>query len=197
VRIAGLHLERSISVGVWWVGPNEHHAIVEITPAHRIEIFDRLLERTPGGRYHAEHVKASLGQLVDAGRSLAVQARGFDHWIGLVRPFVIGEIGTEDLTMTAVVRRGQITLPVVCADASLVTRLELAIDARPGGPQPWQRFTVHNGLADPFASAAARHGRAPITVLETGIAEAIERERADRARMIDYATGNNRIRLTY
>ena len=184
----------SAVVAVWWVGAGEHRAVLQLSSAQRVDLVDRLLERLPGAAAHEESMRVALGALVDAGRSVAVQARGFDQWFGLVRPFALGDIDGAEVILTAVVRAGALSFPLLTTDQAAVAAYEAAFDERAGRSLAWQHFTVECAAVEP-AGGGRGGARAPQTALERAVIDSIERERAERGRMIALATGKNRVRL--
>lgn len=118
MRVAGVDVRDSAVVAVWWVGAGEHRAVLRLSSAQRVDLVDRLLERLPGAAAHEQSMRVALGALVDAGRSVAVQARGFDQWFGLVRPFALGDVDGAEVTLSAVVRAGALSFPLLTADAA-------------------------------------------------------------------------------
>ena len=118
---------------------------------------------------------------------MAVHASGFEHSFGLVRPFALGDIDGEELTLAAVVRAAGVTLPVLSADVDAARGFATAVNARADGAQPRVRARAR---AREVAPASRRGGaRAPQTALERAVIESIALERTERARMISLATG--------
>jgi hypothetical protein len=105
------------------------------------------------------------------------QATGFEHWIGLVRPFALGELGSATPTLTAVVRRDVLSLPLLTCDAAAAAAYEEAFDARAGARQAWQRFVVEDGLGE-LAGSARDGSRAPQTALAPSALECCRSPRA-------------------
>ena len=81
-----------------------------------MELVDRLLECVPGAAAHGQGLQVALGDVAQAGRSVAVHASGFDYSFGLVRPFALGDVDGAELTLAAVVRAAGVSLPVLSAD---------------------------------------------------------------------------------
>lgn len=197
MRIRGLDQRDSGDVAAWWVGAGEYRAVVQLSASQRVALIARMRERFPGASRHEEGLQASLGALMSPGAAVVVQARGFDQWIGLVRPFALGELDERDLILTAIVRRGALSVPLLTCDPAAAGAYEQAFDTRAGHAQPWQRFTVERGSREPLADGGRGGDRLPHTDLERAMIDALERERADRARMIDLRTGRNQVRLEY
>ena len=197
MRVSGLDLRDSGVVAVWWAGAGEHRAVLGLSAGQRVELVDRLLECVPGASAHEQSLQVALGDVAQAGRSVAVHASGFEYSFGLVRPFALGDIDGEELTLAAVVRAAGVTLPVLSADVDAARAFAAAVNARAGGAQPWQRFALERGARE-VAPASRRGGaRAPQTRLERAVIESIALERSERARMISLATGKNRVRLSH
>lgn len=196
MRVGGLQLRDSGDVVAWWMGAGQYRAVVQLRAGERADLIDRLLERLPGAAHHEVSLRSSLGALTQPGRAVAVQATGFEHWIGLVRPFALGELGSVTPVLTAVVRRDVLSVPLLTCDAAAAAAYEEAFDGRAGARQAWQRFVVEDGLGE-LAGSARGGSRAPQTALERGLIDAIESERVERGRMLSIATGASRVRLTH
>jgi hypothetical protein len=197
MRVSGFDVRDSGVVAVWWAGAGEHRAVLGLSAGQRVELVDRLLECVPGAAAHEQSLQVALGDIAEAGRSVAVHASGFEHSFGLVRPFALGEIDGEELTLAAVVRAANVSLPVLSADVDAARAFAATVNARAGGAQPWQRFALERGARE-VAPASRRGGaRAPQTALERAVIESIALERSERARMTSLATGKNRVRLSH
>ena len=133
MRVSGLDLRDSGVVAVWWAGAGEHRAVLGLSAGQRVELVDRLLECLPGAAAHEQSLQVALGDVAQAGRSVAVHASGFEHSFGLVRPFALGdidgegffyaglrlsELGALDMTDVALsARRGRVTVRAGKGDA--------------------------------------------------------------------------------
>jgi hypothetical protein len=197
MRVSALDIRDSGVVAVWWAGAGEHRAVLGLLSGQRVELVDRLLECVPGAAAHEESLQVALGDVAEAGRSVAVHATGFEHSFGLVRPFALGDIDGEELTLAAVVRAVGVSLPVLSADVDAARALAAMVNARAAGAQPWQCFALERGTREVTPASRRGGARAPQTALEGAVIESIALERSERARMISLATGKNRVHLSH
>ena len=98
---------------------------------------------------------------------------GFEHSFGLVRPFALGDIDGEELTLAAVVRAAGVSLPVLSADAAAARAFAATVNARAGGAQPWQRFAPERRAGEVVPASRRGSARAPQTALERTVIESI------------------------
>jgi hypothetical protein len=176
VRIRGLDLRDSGDVAAWWVGAGEYRAVVQLSANQRVALMARMRERFPGASRHEESLQASIGALMSPGAAVVVQASGFDQWIGLVRPFALGEFDERDVILTAIVRRGALSLPLLTCDPAAAEAYEQAFDTRAGHAQPLA--AAHRGTWRPRATRRRGAWRRPTAAHRSRASD----DRRDRAR---------------
>jgi hypothetical protein len=133
-------------VAVFWTDGDDRRVIVDCGYGTAHTAIERILRRFSGGRGYYESLRLKVGELAEPGS--VITAIVAPHQLGLMRPYIAGELGPEPYLVCRE-RSFMPHSPVLCAsveDARSFVRLASAADGLP--LSGWRGFRAERLLSE-------------------------------------------------